>query len=280
LTLARAREAAWLLIYGYFLKTFVANGTAIMADAAFVVDQKSGWMTVLGTVAFAIQIYADFWAYSMIARGAGLALGIEFIWNFDQPYSATSMREFWRRWHISLSTWLRDYLYIPLGGSRGGRLATQRNLILTMVLGGLWHGAAWNFVLWGLLHGVALAIERVVGDALGPRRVPRPLAWLATMTVVLSGWLLFRCRSWKMIEGMVRAFKHMEWVPAHAHVLRTLVALTAPLVAIELWQLRRRDLLAPLRLHPIAFGFVGGAMVALTVVMWDRLHNAFIYFQF
>src|SRR4030095_272273 len=116
---------------------------------------------LLGTVAFALQIYCDFSGYSDIARGTARVLGFDIMWNFDLPYAATSIREFWRRWHISLSTWLRDYLYIPLGGNRLGSTRTYLNLIVTMLLGGLWHGAAWNFALWGLWHGASLAVQRV-----------------------------------------------------------------------------------------------------------------------
>src|SRR5262249_49636821 len=150
--------------YGFFLKVVVANGAAPFADVAFHEGQRSGWLVILGVIAFGIQIYCDFNAYSLIARGTALLLGFRLIWNFDLPYFASSMRDFWRRWHISLSTWLRDYLYIPLGGNRGPRWKTYRNLIITMTLGGLWHGAAWNFVAWGLLHGVALAVERFAGE--------------------------------------------------------------------------------------------------------------------
>lgn len=280
LTPALAAQASWLLIYGYFLKVFVANGTSVLADAAFTADQKSGWTTVLGTLAFGIQIYGDFLGYSLIARGAGLALGIEFIWNFNQPYVATSLRDFWRRWHISLSTWLRDYLYIPLGGSRGGLARTQCNLLTTMTLGGLWHGASWNFVLWGLLHGGALAIERLVADRFPRLNLPQPLAWFATMCVVFTGWLLFRCRSIAMILSMASSFSSLAWLPKHTHVAESLLVLAAPLIVVELWQWWRADLLAPLRLRPFAFGLLGGTLLAITVVMFERLQNVFIYFQF
>ena len=280
LTAPLAAQAAWLLIYGYFLKVFVANGTSTLTDAAFVVDQRSGWATVLGTLAFAVQIYGDFLGYSLIARGAGLALGVEFIWNFNQPYVATSLRDFWRRWHISLSTWLRDYLYIPLGGSRGGLARTQCNLMVTMVLGGLWHGAGWNYVLWGALHGAAQAVEKFFRERVPALRPPRPVAWLLSMTVVLFGWLLFRCRSMAMVMAMLRSLANMRWLPAHTHVARSLVILAAPLVCIEVWQWRRQDLLAPLRLRPISFGLLCGLMLAVTVVLFERLHNVFIYFQF
>jgi alginate O-acetyltransferase complex protein AlgI len=149
LTPEHVREAVWLLVWGFFLKEVPANGAAQFTDMAFQESQTRGWLTILGTIAFAIQIYCDFNAYSLIARGTGRLLGFELVWNFNQPYFASSIADFWRRWHISLSTWLRDYLYIPLGGSRRGPRRTYVNLLATMLLGGLWHGAAWNFVAWG-----------------------------------------------------------------------------------------------------------------------------------
>src|SRR5436190_1918814 len=121
-----------------------------------------GAAVVLGTVAFGLQIYCDFSGYSDIARGTARVLGFDIMWNFDLPYAATSLREFWRCWHISLSTWLRDYLYISLGGNRGGPARVAVNVFVTMLLGGLWHGAAWNFVLWGAWHGAALVVERAL----------------------------------------------------------------------------------------------------------------------
>jgi D-alanyl-lipoteichoic acid acyltransferase DltB (MBOAT superfamily) len=281
LTWEKAREATWLLAYGYFLKLFIANGAAPFVDRAFVANQADGVATILGTLGFSLEIYADFLGYSIIARGAGLLLGIEFIWNFDQPYVSQTLREFWRRWHISLSSWLRDYLYLPLGGNRGGRLRTYRNLLITMTLGGLWHGAAWNFALWGLWHGLALVAEHAVR---GPRDQPRRgwaiVGWARTMVVVAFGWFLFRCRSWEMIVGMLRALAHLEWRPADTHVLRSLGVLAAPLVAIEVWQRRRGTLLAPLTLGHPAFTVLGGTMLAVAAALWKRQGHAFIYFQF
>src|SRR5438477_18978 len=196
LTAAAVRRALWLVIYGLFLKSVVANGAATFVDAAFRAGQESGWSVILGTIAFGIQIYMDFNAYSLIARGIAMLLGFELVWNFRLPYVSTSLREFWRRWHISLSTWLRDYLYVPLGGNRRGRLRAGLNLLITMTLGGLWHGAAWNFVAWGLLHGTALAIERALGGDVGDKRRAFLPGWPATMLVVFAGWFLFRVPSW------------------------------------------------------------------------------------
>jgi D-alanyl-lipoteichoic acid acyltransferase DltB (MBOAT superfamily) len=146
--------------------------------------------------AYAIQIYCDFSAYTDIAIGVANLLGYQFPQNFNQPYRALSVQDFWRRWHITLSTWLRDYLYIRLGGNRGGRLRTHVNVMVTMLLGGLWHGASWNFVLWGGLHGAALVVERAFGWRGAPRtRWSAALAWLVTFHFVCLTWVFFRSPS-------------------------------------------------------------------------------------
>ena len=129
---------------------------------------------LVGVYGYAVQIFADFCGYTNIAIGVALLLGFQFPQNFASPYSAVSLQDFWRRWHMTLSRWLRDYLYIPLGGSRKGRLMTYRNLMITMLLGGLWHGAAWTFVIWGGIHGVGLSYERFVRDRRAARGLPEP----------------------------------------------------------------------------------------------------------
>src|SRR5208282_2231548 len=157
----RVYDGCVLIISGLFRKCVSADSCAQLANAAF--DGKmgrGGWVTLLGGYAFAFQIYGDFSGYSDIARGSAQLLGFHFMVNFRQPYLAIGLQDFWRRWHISLSTWLRDYLYIPLGGNRLGPGRTYVNLVTTMLLGGLWHGANWTFVFWGALHGGALAAER------------------------------------------------------------------------------------------------------------------------
>ncbi len=146
---------------------------------------------VLATLAYAAQIYCDFSGYTDIAIGLALLMGFIFPQNFNNPYRATGFRDFWRRWHMTLSRFLRDYLYIPLGGSRGSRLFTYRNLMITMVLGGLWHGAAWTFVLWGAFHGAMLVTEHALDGRVG-RRTPAWLRWLGTFAAVCFGWILFR----------------------------------------------------------------------------------------
>ncbi len=152
----------FLILLGLFRKVVIADGVAPMVNAVFASAATANWMELCaGTGLFAIQIYCDFAGYSDIARGTSRLFGIELMVNFNQPYFSRNITEFWRRWHISLSTWLRDYLYIPLGGNRHGTMATYRNLFLTMLLGGLWHGARWNFVIWGGLHGLYLAIHKL-----------------------------------------------------------------------------------------------------------------------
>lgn len=162
---------------------------------------------LLGALGYAVQIYCDFSGYSDMAVGCARILGYWLCDNFQMPYSASSLTEFWRRWHIALSTWLRDYLYIPLGGNKRGRPQTYRNLMITMVLGGLWHGASWNFVLWGGLHGCALAVHKFwveqggaawIEQRRGWRVVWRPVSWLITQTVVLVGWIFFRASTFSV----------------------------------------------------------------------------------
>ncbi len=149
-------------------------------------------MPGLGHVAYAFQIYFDFSAYSDMAIGLGLMLGFVFPKNFDSPYWSASITEFWRRWHISLSTWLRDYLYFPLGGNRKGALRTYINLALVMLLGGLWHGASWNFVVWGAIHGVMLGCERAMGKATIYAMLPKAVRVLVTFLIVTFSWVFFR----------------------------------------------------------------------------------------
>ena len=156
----------------------------------------------LAAYAYAAQIYCDFSGYTDIAIGVALLMGFVFPQNFNNPYRALSFRDFWRRWHMTLSRFLRDFLYIPLGGNRHGKLATYRNLMITMVLGGLWHGAAWGFVLWGTLHGAALVIEHALRDR-GVRRPPAWLAWLIVFNVVVFGWILFRAESLELAATFI-----------------------------------------------------------------------------
>ena len=186
-----ARGVAFLSV-GLVKKIVLANPCGQVADLAFDAGSLGALDAWYGVTAYAFQIYFDFSAYSDMAIGLGLMLGFVFPKNFDSPYQAASITEFWRRWHISLSSWLRDYLYVPLGGSHRGARRTYVNLLLVMLLGGLWHGAAWNFVVWGGLHGALLAFERARGRTAIYARLPRPLRVAATFSVVSIGWVFFR----------------------------------------------------------------------------------------
>jgi alginate O-acetyltransferase complex protein AlgI len=186
---------------GFAMKVLIADSLAPLVDATFTLNQPSLADAWLGSSAYALQLYFDFAGYSAMAIGLGLMIGFHFPENFDNPYLSTSIQEFWRRWHISLSSWLRDYLYIPLGGNRIGTLRTYFNLIATMAIGGLWHGASWTFVAWGLLHGLALAVERLSGNRVA--NLPTVLAYPLTMGVVLISWTLFRANDWATAETML-----------------------------------------------------------------------------
>jgi alginate O-acetyltransferase complex protein AlgI len=194
----RLAPSIFLIVGGLFKKVIIANYLSTdFVDGVFRAPADySSLDLLLGMYAYAIQIYCDFSAYTDIAIGIANLLGYQFPQNFDQPYRALSVQDFWRRWHITLSTWLRDYLYIRLGGNRRGRVRTCFNIMVTMLLGGLWHGASWNFVLWGGLHGAALVVERVLGWTGAPRtRLGAALAWVVTFHFVCLTWVFFRSPS-------------------------------------------------------------------------------------
>lgn len=213
----RSAEAFMLIFRGMFKKVVISSFLATqIVDPVFRLPGEFGrWEVLWAIYAYAIQIYADFSGYTDIAIGIALLLGIRFPINFDAPYTAISLQDFWRRWHMTLSRWLRDYLYIPLGGNRGSTLFTYRNLFLVMLLGGLWHGANWTFVMWGSIHGGYLIAERVVkqrwvGHEIGlPARLVTALQWFLTFNVVCLAWVFFRSQSiggafevlWQLVVG-------------------------------------------------------------------------------
>jgi len=194
----KARSGFLLICWGFFKKLVVADNVGVIANKVFALSDPTFYILWAGVFAFAIQIYADFSAYTDIARGTSRWLGFELTQNFDHPYLARSPAEFWRRWNISLSSWFRDYVYIPLGGSHGGRWLWTRNVLVTFLLSGLWHGASWNYVLWGLYHGLLLIVTRA-GASAKPAATPKAsssslaVPQIAGMFVLTNiGWLLFR----------------------------------------------------------------------------------------
>ena len=204
-SLDKFSEGATRFMQGFVKKVFIADSLAPLVDHIFALQDPSTGDAWLGMIAYTAQLYFDFSGYSDMAIGLGLMMGFRFMENFNQPYISQSITEFWRRWHISLSTWLRDYLYVPLGGNRKGTFNTYRNLFLTMLLGGLWHGANWTFLIWGAWHGMWLAIERLFGVNAAPK-VINPLKWLFTFLLVMLGWVIFRAENldiaWRMYSAM------------------------------------------------------------------------------
>jgi len=282
-----ASRAFYLITIGLAKKVVIADFLAAnLADAVFASPGQYGSLEILVAIyAYSVQIYADFSAYSDIAIGVALLLGFRFPDNFNAPYTAVSIQDFWRRWHMTLSRWLRDYLYIPLGGSRGGALLTRRNLMLTMLLGGLWHGAAWRFVIWGGLHGLWLVWERRREERGTAPSLATPtsrgLARLATFHLVSFAWIFFRAPSmanaWEMISRLFT-----EWGGGVDAI--TVPILLAIAVGIGAQYVTRpavdRTLAGFSQLGPVP----QGAVLAAGLLAIDALANegvaAFIYFQF
>ena len=200
-------NGAWLILRGFYKKVVVADYLAVYVDKVYSSPEKAGGIgAVLGTVFFAIQIYCDFSGYTDIARGAARMMGIRLMENFRHPYRAVSIQDFWRRWHISLTRWFTDYVYIPLGGNRKGFLKQCRNILIVFLLCGFWHGASWNFVVWGMIHGIymtaALVMTRI---RKGKRKLLPPVAgWVVTLLLVNVAWVFFRAPSlagaWQILK--------------------------------------------------------------------------------
>lgn len=280
-------DGLMLILSGLFRKCVIADNCAKLADAAFGgrMGEPTLGVVLIGAYAFAWQIYADFSGYSDIARGSAQLMGFHFMVNFRQPYLAVSLQDFWRRWHISLSTWLRDYLYIPLGGNRRGEVKTYRNLMATMLLGGLWHGASWTFVVWGGIHGVGLAVERglsgireKVETAKSPART-----WLSRIIIfhlVCLAWIFFRAQNLNAAVAMLGGLARPQlgaWFPS-AIIFLAFFAL--PLFLLDL-TLEKRGEEYILQRSPHFPRIAAGVGLASLLVAFSATANAvFIYFQF
>ncbi len=281
-------EGSYLIFWGLFKKVVVADNLAVLVDDLFGRWQSlAGGSCLLAVYAFAFQIYGDFSGYTDIARGVGKCLGFEIPLNFNLPYFATSPKDFWSRWHISLSGWLRDYLYIPLGGSRSGSLLTCRNLMLTMVLGGLWHGAAWTFVAWGFYHGLLLVLhrgaspwlERIRPDDAVEAACWRGLRIIVTFHLVCLGWLVFRAESMEQAAGMLSAIVLRPAVPLAAYLVPAAL-LIIPLCAVQLVQYTTRDLNVIARTPWYVRSVFYTACFYAIVLAGQFGGRQFIYFQF
>jgi alginate O-acetyltransferase complex protein AlgI len=283
--------AMWLILGGLFKKVVIANYLAgAIVDPVFGDPTRhSSPEAIVGIVAYAVQIYCDFSGYTDIAIGVAKLLGFRFPQNFDRPYSARSVQDFWRRWHMTLSRWLRDYLYIPLGGSHKGRARTYVNLMITMLLGGLWHGAAWHFVAWGGLHGVYLTVghwkqrKREVGELAEPPDTVL-MHWmqrLVTFTLVCIGWTLFRADSVATAVMLLRRTVTAWGRPSPLVTGPVLLAISVGLATQFLPHRpaeRLKDALSHLR--PVPLGVTIAVVLFLITTLGPRGVAPFIYFQF
>lgn len=290
-TARQVDSGSFLILLGLFKKVGVADAIAPLVDARFGSPEAfQGADLLLGVYLFAIQIYCDFSGYSDIARGSSRLLGIELMVNFRQPYFASSITDFWRRWHISLSSWLRDYLYIPLGGNRHGAVRTYRNLMITMLLGGLWHGASWAFIFWGGLHGIYLAVNRrfpldktKVGQLVGPH-LRFVVGLVLTFHLVCLAWVFFRASSfavaWNYLAGIASLETLTDFGSAPWLSGRNLV-LVFTLLLIDFCQNYTDDECFVFRLPAVVRGLSYGTLILITLVLGGVDTDVpFIYFQF
>ncbi len=283
-----------LMAFGFLKKMLFADNISPMVDHIFQnpIGQES-FSIILGTIGFGIQIYADFSGYSDIAIGAALILGLKIPVNFNKPYFASSFSDFWQKWHISLSSWLRDYLYIPLGGNRKSRMRTHTNLFIVMFLGGFWHGASWNFVIWGLLHAVYLSVQKILSERFPffrnsnffKSRYIKSVLILITQYFVFLAWIAFRVRDF---DGMIYSMQKYIFIDFATQKTVQLISISAlPLILISLFislsciSYRIPDLKN--RVSNLKYGYWGLFLfsVAIVIFLFYQGHpKDFIYFQF
>jgi D-alanyl-lipoteichoic acid acyltransferase DltB (MBOAT superfamily) len=285
-----------LILIGLFQKLVIADyAMAPVVDWYFLVwTHTSSFDTWVAVIAFAVQIYCDFNGYTLCAIGLSLLLGFRLPINFNNPYAAIGLSDFWRRWHMSLSSWIRDYLYIPLGGSRYGLARTCFALLIAMTLAGIWHGASWNFALWGLIHGSVLCAEHLFragwrasvagspfADMVENSVLTRAIVWGGTLIVVCLAWVPFRAPSWEVAASMLSLMTFMKREPLQlvspadaTLVLATAVALLAAQV-VDRWRTDRAELILPWYAQGVAYGFVVAALISMGGDL-----RSFIYFQF
>ena len=283
----------YYIIYGLFLKLVIADNMAIIADSIFNQDSENlvGVDVLFGSYAFAFQIYGDFSGYSFIAKGLAKCLGIDLMTNFKMPYLSKDPSDFWRRWHISLSSWLRDYLYIPLGGNKRGKLKTYRNLFITMFLGGLWHGANWTFIFWGIFHGIILIIYRVASELHIKdlfklflkkefSRLLQLFQYVIMFHLVCFGWILFRS------ETIYHAYDLIQILVFHFHqsslsipIICLIAFYVSPILVYELWNEKKGCLNFQQHSNSSLILFFNYCLFMI-IIFPAPSHKEFIYFQF
>lgn len=279
----------WLIILGIIKKSLIADYISQYNDLIFANPTGyTGFESLMGVIGYTMQIYCDFSGYSDMAIGIALIMGFKLSTNFDFPYKSTNLTEFWRRWHISLSSWLRDYIYIPLGGNRKGTIRTYINNFLTMLIGGLWHGAAWKFVFWGAMHGVGLAVHKASKTWLS--RIPhtwwvKSISWIVTIVYVSLLWVFFRADSWPdswlIIKNIFTNF-HADYLPVFVEVryvwcILMVVIIAAHAVPSRWWTLLgNRFVRSQWWIKLLIFVIV----VQLVIQFMSEDVSPFIYFQF
>lgn len=281
-------SGATLFLWGLYQKIVIADNLSPIANRIFADPHHYSSVEVAaGVMAFTFQIFCDFAGYSMMARGLGRMLGFDLMINFNLPYFSRTPSEFWRRWHISLSSWLRDYLYVPLGGNRHGSLQTYRNLMLTMLLGGLWHGAAWTFVAWGALHGGILVIYRLLDidrrlKAISPKAIAGFAvhfgAWGLMFLLVMASWVFFRARSFGQAADVFAGI--FQFTSGPADLWRTILFYISPILVVQLYQYTANEeefvWRAPklVRFHVVLF------IACAVAFLGAQAGQEFIYFDF
>jgi len=282
-------QGTWLIFWGLFKKVVIADNMAMIVDATFAQESPSAGAVIIASYAFALQIYGDFSGYSDMARGLARLLGYRLTVNFRLPYFATNPSEFWQRWHISLSSWLRDYLYIPLGGNRHGRSKTYRNLILTMLLAGLWHGAAWTFVIWGFYHGLLLTCHRWLTEH---HWLPQPtstfsqkawhiMAMVGFFHLVCLGWLIFRAESFSQLLTLLSSLvENWHLNNTFAYDLWCIIVFSWPLWLVQVLQHRSGNLNAVMGLPVSVRGVFYATLMLMLLALGQFGSQPFIYFQF
>jgi alginate O-acetyltransferase complex protein AlgI len=282
-----ARSGLLLVLWGVFKKLAIADNVAVYANKVFSLEQPGFVLLWVGVLAFSVQIYADFSAYSDIARGTARLLGFDLMKNFDHPYLAESPADFWRRWHISLSTWFRDYVYIPLGGNRVSKLVHVRNIVLTFLLSGLWHGASWNFVMWGAYHGLLFVVYDLI-ERWAPSLMRTP--WLKPARIVgffvltNIGWLMFRetetkalLRDLMLLPGSDTSAQLM----AAGYFLGMILLYSLPLLLHSLFYLVGGEAREQTRPRLVLLqGATAFVLIVLTSFLTSDATSDFIYFQF
>lgn len=282
-----------LIIMGLFKKVMIGDTAGRFVDNIFIApDAYMSGELLAGLLLFSVQIYADFSGYSSIARGVAKLLGIELMKNFEQPYLATNITEFWRRWHISLSSWLKDYLYISLGGNRKGNRRTYVNLMLTMLLGGLWHGASWNFVIWGGIHGIYLAIHKMI---LGDRKpqtyykyngigsfIGYVLKVILNYALVTFTWLFFRSSDWDTTKMFFHKMFNWESTTYSSQFLVITISFMLMMLVFDFFQYRHRKhtFILLIKNQGIRIGILLAMLISTFVFMMQSDPLPFVYFQF